>query len=128
MKRLSYRFDNNQTGIEQLLIILQEVQPELVALESTGGLEKLVISQLQSAQISVAMVNPRKVRAYGIALGKAKTDAIDAQVLADFARAIRPSPCQPTDETSQQLVNEGKSPSPVGRNASSGKESSRSRF
>ena len=99
----SYRFDNNQTGVTKLVSILKDLQPELVTLESTGGLERLVISGLQTAGISFAMVNPRKVRAYGIALGKAKTDAIDAQVLADFGRAVRPSPIQPIDETSQKL-------------------------
>lgn len=100
----SYRFDNNQTGVTALVDILQALQPELVILESTGGLERLVISELQAAQILVAMVNPRKVRAYGIALGKVKTDTIDAQVLADFGRAVRPSPIQPIDETSQKLA------------------------
>lgn len=100
----SYRLENNLSGVEELVTRLKAVAPELVVLESTGGLERLVVGKLQAAQISVALVNPRKVRAYATALGKAKTDSLDALVLADFAKSIRPSPQQQIDESDQRLV------------------------
>ena len=100
----SYRLENNLCGVEELVTRLKAVAPELVVLESTGGLERLVVGKLQAAQISVALVNPRKVRAYATALGKAKTDSLDALVLADFAKSIRPSPQQQIDESDQRLV------------------------
>ena len=100
----SYRLENDLCGVEELVTRLKAVAPELVVLESTGGLERLVVGKLQAAQISVALVNPRKVRAYATALGKAKTDSLDALVLADFAKSIRPSPQQQIDESDQRLV------------------------
>ena len=87
----SDRFHNNEQGITQLITLLEQVQAKLVALESTGGLERLLMSQLHQAQIPLARLNPRQVRAYAVALGKAKTDRIDAQVLALFAQTVRPN-------------------------------------
>lgn len=98
------RVRNNQAGVKKLVKKLKGYQPEIVVLESTGGLEKLVLSQLSIGEIKVAMVNPRKVRGYATALGKAKTDALDAQVLADFARVMHPSPYRAPSEAEQQLV------------------------
>ena len=59
-------------------------------MESTGGLERLLVSALQAATIPVAIANPRKVKGFAIALGKAKTDKLDAQVIAQFAQAVQP--------------------------------------
>ena len=100
----SYRLENDLCGVEELVTRLKAVAPELAVLESTGGLERLVVGKLQAAQISVALVNPRKVRAYATALDKAKTDSLDALVLADFAKSIRPYPQQQIDESDQRLV------------------------
>jgi transposase len=83
---------NDDAGITELLTYLQAYTCELVVLESTGGLERLVLTKLSEAGIPAARVNPRRVRAYATALGVAKTDALDAQVLAKFASAFEPDP------------------------------------
>ena len=101
---LRERFENNVPGIAQLISVLKEVKPKLVALESTGGLERLILCELHRAQMTVARLNPRQVRAYAVALGKAKTDSIDAKVLASFAQTVRPNVDQPLDENSQNLT------------------------
>jgi transposase len=61
-----------------------------VVVESTGGLERLLVSSLQLVNIAVAVANPRRVKGFAIALGKAKTDKLDAQVLAQFAQSVEP--------------------------------------
>lgn len=60
-----------------------------VVLEATGRLERLVVSHLHSLDIPVSLANPRRVRAYGISLGRAKTDALDAKLLAEFGRSAQ---------------------------------------
>ena len=78
-------------GIVEAIRRIREVSPTLIVLEATGGLETRVASGLIAAGLPVAVVNPRQVRDYAKACGQlAKTDRIDALVLADFARAIRP--------------------------------------
>lgn len=85
------RHPNTEQGIASLVEYLQALQPELVVLEATGGMEVAVAVALSSVNIGVAIVNPRQVRDFAKATGKlAKTDAIDAAVLAHFADAIRP--------------------------------------
>lgn len=79
-------------------MLIEHLQPltvSLVVVESTGGLEQLVCSGLQASEIPVAMVNPRRVKGFAIAMGKAKTDKLDAQVLAHFAHSIAPRPQEP---------------------------------
>jgi transposase len=77
---------------------------ELVVLEATGGLERDVVAALAAAKLPVAVVNPRCVRDFARSLGKlAKTDSIDAAVLAHFAQAIKPAVQPPPDELSLQL-------------------------
>lgn len=71
--------------------MLQALEPELVVLEATGGLESHVSAFLTAHGLPVAVVNPRQVREFARATGRlAKTDTIDAQVLARFAEAVRP--------------------------------------
>lgn len=79
-------------GITEATRRLREAKPLLVVLEATGGLETALAAALLAAGVAVAVVNPRQVRDYAKATGQlAKTDRIDALVLADFARAIRPA-------------------------------------
>ncbi len=67
------------------------LKPSGVVLEATGGFEMLVASELELAGLPVSLVNPRQVRSFARAIGRlAKTDAIDAQVLAQFAEAVKP--------------------------------------
>jgi transposase len=95
---------NDEAGIQALVTRLSEIKPALIVLEATGGLERSVSGTLGSAQLPVVVVNPRQVRDFAKALGQlAKTDRIDAEVLARFAEAIRP-PLRPLpDKVSLEL-------------------------
>jgi transposase len=85
--------ENNEGGIARLLERLGEVAPTLVVLEATGGYESVVAGAIAGRGIAVAVVNPRQVRDFAKATGVlAKTDRIDARVLARFAEAVRPEP------------------------------------
>jgi len=82
---------HDEQGISEATRRLREAEPRLVVLEATGGLETELAASLMAAGVAVVVVNPRQVRDYAKATGQlAKTDRIDALVLADFARAIRP--------------------------------------
>lgn len=84
---------NDQAGIDSLVARLETARPTLVVLEATGGLERPVAGALAAAGIPVAVVNPRQARDFARATGKlAKTDKIDAQILARFGEAVRPEP------------------------------------
>ncbi len=72
--------------------------------ESTGGLERLVVAHCQAASIPIAQVNPRNVKGYAIELGKAKTDKLDAEVLARFAQSVQPEAQSPVSFQVQQLT------------------------
>jgi transposase len=103
-QNLLFRVSNDETGIAELVQRLQEMTPTLVVLEATGGFEAPAVAALATAQIPLAVVNPRQVRDFAKATGQlAKTDAIDAGVLAHFAQAVRPMPHPPTDAQTQQL-------------------------
>lgn len=92
-------------GIDELVARLKPLAPELVVLEATGGLERVVAAALAGAGINVVAVNPRQIRDFARATGKlAKTDALDAAAIARFASAIRP-PARPLrDEEAQRLA------------------------
>jgi len=89
----SWSVPNSVEGMQQLVERLRELSPTLVVLEATGGLERRAVAGLAAAAVPVAAVNPRQVRDFAKAMGRlAKTDAIDAAVLALFAERIRPQP------------------------------------
>ena len=82
---------NDKAGIEVLVKRLVSIQPALIVLEATGGLERALTHALAGAELPVAVVNPRQVRDFAKATGQlAKTDIIDAAVLARFAEVVRP--------------------------------------
>ena len=84
---------NDEAGFAQILERLKAAPPTLVVLEATGGLEIPITGVLAAAGVLVVVVNPRQVRDFAKATGKlAKTDALDAQVLAHFAEVLRPLP------------------------------------
>lgn len=94
---------NDRTGIAQLVARLSAV--ELIVLEATGGYESAVAGALAAADFPVAVVNPRQVRDFARAMGElAKTDSIDARILALFAERIRPEPRPLPDETQEELI------------------------
>lgn len=95
---------NDNAGIEALVKRLGEIQPSLIVLEATGGLERGVTRALTSAELPVVVVNPRQVRDFAKATGQlAKTDRIDALVLARFAQAVRPALRLLPDEVTVEL-------------------------
>ena len=95
----------NAAGLEGLVVRLRELSPYLVALEATGGYETVVAATLASAALPVVVVNPAQVRAFAKALGqRAKTDPIDAAVIAHFAQATGPEPRRLPDEATQLLA------------------------
>jgi transposase len=88
----SWSSANNPKGISRLIERLAELHPALVVVESTGGLERLLVAELCFAQLPVALVNPGRVRDFAKANGDlAKTDKLDARILAHFAEAIKPA-------------------------------------
>lgn len=96
---------NDADGIATLVARVVELAPTLVVLEASGGLEHPLAAALAAARVSVAVVNPRQVRDFAKATGKlAKTDAIDASVLAHFAEAIRPEARPLPDEKTHELA------------------------
>ena len=95
---------NDDRGIKQLVKHLAALKPKLIVLEASGGYEFLVTAALAEAQLPVALINPQAVRKFAGATGKlAKTDKIDAQVLAHFAEALRPEPRPLPDQAQQRL-------------------------
>jgi transposase len=99
-----WRFPNDDGGINQLVKALTETELALVVMEATGGYETQLAYALNKARIPCAIVNPREAREFARATKKlAKTDTIDAGVLAHFAVAIKPEPRPLSDEQAQEL-------------------------
>lgn len=97
-----FRCANKENAFGELIVELLDWRPALVVLEATGGLEIPVVSALHAAGLPVVVVNPRQVRAFAKALGQlAKTDRLDARVLAHFAAAIKP-PLRPIKSKEEQ--------------------------
>jgi transposase len=95
---------NDETGRTALVTRLAPLAPVLIVLEATGGLEGAVAGALAAADLPVAVVNPLQVREFARASGKrAKTDALDAGVLAHFAAAIQPDARALPDAQAQEL-------------------------
>jgi transposase len=95
---------NTEPEIAKLVEELKLVTVNLVVLEATGGLETEVVIQLQAALLPVAMINPRQGRDFAKATGRlAKTDAIDAQILAHFGEAMKPQVLAIESESARQL-------------------------
>ena len=81
----------DEAGIKQIAVRLKEVNPTLIVMEATGGLEVRIATELASQGLPVAVINPRQARDFAKATGQlAKTDQVDAAMLAAFAQAIRP--------------------------------------
>lgn len=85
------QWPNTPDGQQQLVAYLRQWILDTVVLEATGGYERALVAELAAAELPVVVVNPRQVRDFARATGRlAKTDTIDAQVLAQFALAVRP--------------------------------------
>lgn len=96
--------ENSHAGIDDLAQRLKEMHADIVALEATGGFETLAVAKLSSAGFSVIVVNPAQVRAYANAIGRrAKTDTVDAAVIAAFVSATKPQ-IRPLRDQQTQLL------------------------
>jgi len=95
---------NDARGHAELVRKLSSLSPTLIVLEATGGYQAAVAAELGANKLPVAVVNPRQVRDFAKATGRlAKTDGIDAAVLAHFAESIRPEPRPMPDELTVEL-------------------------
>jgi transposase len=104
---------NDEVGIRELL--KQLAPADFVILEATGGLEVPVASALAAAGIAVAIVNPRQVRDFARATGRlAKTDRLDAEILARFGEAVRARGAAVSQRTGPSARSTGYSAAPVG--------------
>jgi len=100
----TFQVANKETAISGLIEELQTYSLNLIVLEATGGLETELLIQLQAAQLPVALINPRQGRDFAKATGKlAKTDAIDAQVLAHFGEALKPQVVATESDSARQF-------------------------
>lgn len=101
----AFQIANTEQGLAEAVQRLQTLTPALIVLEATGGLEVPLAGALAAVGLPVVVINPRQVRDVARATGQlAKTDRLDAQILARFAEAIRP-PIRPVpDEQTQALV------------------------
>jgi len=91
---------NDSQGVAKTVEHCRQLQARLVVVESTGGLEKQLVAELYLAQVPVALVNPMRVREFAKSAGLlAKTDKLDARLLARFAKAVQPAPtCLPSQD------------------------------
>lgn len=100
----SFTMANDEAGVEALAKQLEGLKPALIVLEATGGLQNLAVAALHAHQLPVVVVNPRQVRDFAKAMGKlAKSDDIDAQVLALFAQRVKPE-LRPLKDQSAQVL------------------------
>jgi transposase len=95
---------NDSAGIADCLLQLRQLKPTLIVLEATGGWQGPLVAALAVAKLPFAVVNPRQVRDFAKATGQlAKTDALDAGIIAHVAEAVRPTP-RPLPDTTMQHI------------------------
>ncbi|MDV2989178.1 MAG: IS110 family transposase [Dehalogenimonas sp.] len=100
-----WAFTNDENGIKKLSSLMRKVSPSLIVMESTGSYEVAATYELSARGFSVAVVNPRHIRDFARSTGLlAKTDGLDARVIARFAATIKPSPRILPDEDTQKLA------------------------
>ena len=99
-----WQVENTCKGIDELVHWMQEMQPELIVVEATGGYQRGVVDALFHVRLAVAVVNPARVRQFARACGLlAKTDKLDAQVLAVFGQRVQPKRYEGKSEAEKQL-------------------------
>lgn len=95
---------NTEAGIMRLAARLRAMTPTAIVVEATGRLEVPLVTALAAVGLPISVVNPRQVRDFAKATGRlAKTDALDAEILAQCAEAVRPTPRPMADEATQEL-------------------------
>jgi transposase len=100
----SKEYANNEDGLAKLISKMKKLSPSLIVVESTGGYEAEAASELQAAGLPIAVINPRYIRDFARSIGiLAKTDKIDARVIALYAATIQPMPRVLPDDETQKL-------------------------
>ncbi len=100
----AFSYPNNADGIPKLVRRLQKLNPQIILLEATGGYEFLLLAALREAHLPACFINPRLVRSFARSAGiPAKTDRLDAKVLALFAGRMRPQARPLPDDRQQEL-------------------------
>ena len=95
---------NDNAGIAQCLVQLRQLKPTLIVLEATGGWQGALVAALAVSKLPFTVMNPRQIRDFAKATGQlAKTDALDAGVIAHFAEAVRPTPRPLPNATTQHI-------------------------
>ena len=103
--REAFAVSRDGKGLEELIERLQALSPRLIAIEATGGFETIAAAAIAGAALPLAIVNPAQIRHFAQAVGKrAKTDPIDAEVIARFAEAVKPEPRPLPDEQARLLA------------------------
>jgi transposase len=103
-RRKGQHFDNDANGIQRCRNVLEQLQPDLIVLEPTGGYERTLVAELQTAGLPVAVVNARRIREFARAAGRlAKTDKLDAEAIARFAAVMQPPPQEALDQQTQAM-------------------------
>ena len=103
-KQKMQHFDNNASGIKQCQELLKKLKPALVVMEPTGGYEIDLVCELQAAGLPVAVVNARQIREFARACGLlAKTDKLDAQIIARFAAVLKPPTRELIDQKTRRM-------------------------
>ena len=101
----TFAVERDAEGLSRLIARLAPLEPQAIAVEATGGYETVVAASLSAAGLPVVVVNPAQVRAFAKALGKrAKTDPIDAAVIAHFVEAAKPDIRPMPDEKTRLLA------------------------
>ncbi len=101
-----WQYKNSKSGIAKIVAKLKAIGPKLIVMEATGGLEQALKNALDEGTFAVAVVNPKRVRDFARSMGiLAKTDKLDARVMAHFAAKIEPQPQPPRDKEEQALDN-----------------------
>jgi transposase len=96
---------NDAAGIAEIVEWLEALHPQVIVVEATGGYEAALVAELGVTGLPVAVVNPRQVRDFARATGRlAKTDRLDAQALAHFGQAVRPTPRPLLNDEAQALA------------------------
>jgi transposase len=103
-EKQEYQANNNEAGIAGLVEQMRKLEPELIVVEATGGYQRLVVNLLFRSGLAVAVVNPSRVRQFARACGLlAKTDKLDAQILAVFGERVKPRLYEGKDEKEREL-------------------------
>lgn len=100
----SRRWENTPDGIGQCVAFCNNATPELIVMEATGGYELTLAATLQAEGLAVAVVNPRRIRDFARAVGqRAKTDALDARIIAQYGATLEPMPTEQISENTQKI-------------------------